>query len=144
MPNPSEREWYIARGGQSYGPVNSQQLHEMARDGRVQPNDHIWTQGMDSGWQPASAHVTLFTNLPTGSGPPPIPSAPIPPTGTRPTNSPTSMPTPTTPMGTPSRPNLEISAKTRKSGGCLILIAALMGIACVTAYYARFVFGVTF
>ena len=61
-------QWYCIVGGQQYGPVSMDILGQWIRQGRLRPNDYIWTQGMDN-WAPAgSVKPELFTGA---SGIPP-------------------------------------------------------------------------
>ena len=39
-------QWYCYRGGQQYGPVSQAELTRWAREGRIGPNDYVWTEGM--------------------------------------------------------------------------------------------------
>jgi hypothetical protein len=44
--------------GQQYGPVDDAAIREWIKSGRVQPSDHVWTEGMAQ-WQPASQVAAL-------------------------------------------------------------------------------------
>jgi len=44
--------WYVARGGQTLGPVSFDQLRQGARDGQLRRDDFLWTDGMEQ-WAPA-------------------------------------------------------------------------------------------
>jgi uncharacterized protein DUF4339 len=46
--------WYLCRDGQQHGPLTDQELSQFAKGGNFQPNDLLWTQGLDS-WKPAAA-----------------------------------------------------------------------------------------
>jgi len=39
-------EWYISRDGNKYGPYTMQELRTFARQGRVQPDDKVWKEGL--------------------------------------------------------------------------------------------------
>jgi len=45
--------WFYTTKGQKQGPVNSQQLKELALQRVLSPNDMVWKEGM-SEWAPAS------------------------------------------------------------------------------------------
>jgi len=52
-------QWYVARHGQKVGPFTAGELKQMAAAGLLQPNEHIWTQGMKK-WLEASRFAVLF------------------------------------------------------------------------------------
>lgn len=58
-------EWYYVIEGKEHGPVSTEQLKEMARDGRLKPDDLLWREGMKE-WLPAAGAKGLFhsTTLP--------------------------------------------------------------------------------
>jgi len=46
--------WYLCRDGQQLGPLTDQELSLFAKGGNFQPDDLLWTEGLDS-WKPAGA-----------------------------------------------------------------------------------------
>ncbi len=58
-------DWYYVIDGERLGPVEKQELKELADDGLLQPTDLVWTEGM-ADWKPASEVRGLF------SGPSPV------------------------------------------------------------------------
>lgn len=52
--------WYISRGGQRVGPMDSTQIKHMAQSGQLTPDDHVWREGMPD-WVKASMIQGLFT-----------------------------------------------------------------------------------
>jgi TM2 domain-containing membrane protein YozV len=60
-------KWHVDIRGRRYGPVGQDVLRQWAIEGRVQPTDLVWSEGMVD-WAPASAVPSLFDALP-----PPIP-----------------------------------------------------------------------
>src|SRR4051812_29923004 len=70
--------WYFARNGQTFGPFSHEQLRDLARDGRLLPNDMVAYEGANQ-WVPASTVQGLFAP----AAPPPAaaftPAAPAPP-----------------------------------------------------------------
>jgi hypothetical protein len=73
MPSRKPSEWFYARDGQRFGPVSSEALRQMARDGLLQQDDLIWSEGMAS-WTPASAVKGLLPQALKGSVPPLLPA----------------------------------------------------------------------
>jgi hypothetical protein len=66
------QEWYYASGGQQRGPVNAQQLKQLATSGQLQSTDLVWCDGMPA-WVKASTVQGLFVqNAPLK--PPSLPS----------------------------------------------------------------------
>src|SRR5680860_1044449 len=53
--------WYLCRDGQQLGPLTDQELSLFAKGGNFQPNDLLWTQGLDS-WKPAGAIFGLTSS----------------------------------------------------------------------------------
>lgn len=51
-------EWYYATGGQQLGPVNTEELRSLLRDGNVKPSDLVWKDGMPD-WAPAATVSVL-------------------------------------------------------------------------------------
>lgn len=44
--------WYYAQQGQSVGPIPQAQLKQMLAEGKISPDDPVWTESM-AGWLPA-------------------------------------------------------------------------------------------
>jgi len=53
--------WYLCRDGQQLGPLTDQELSLFAKGGNFQPNDLLWTEGLDS-WKPAGAIFGLTSS----------------------------------------------------------------------------------
>lgn len=69
-------EWYYARGGQQNGPVNFEQLVEMARSGGLNPKDDlVWSQNMKD-WTPAGQVPGIFAQAARPPTPPADPANP--------------------------------------------------------------------
>lgn len=64
-------EWYYAKSGQRHGPVNDQQLKELAELGQLGQTDLVWCERM-SDWKAASTIKGLFSGQ-RRTGPPPLP-----------------------------------------------------------------------
>ena len=47
-------EWYLARDGQQFGPLNDVELKKFVELGHMRPNDLLWRQGFPD-WRPASS-----------------------------------------------------------------------------------------
>jgi hypothetical protein len=45
-------EWYLARGGQQYGPLSESEMRKFIELGHLRPTDLVWSQGFKD-WQPA-------------------------------------------------------------------------------------------
>src|SRR5215470_4514108 len=54
-----ERQWYVARGGETYGPFSSDQMAEGARSGELTRDDLVWFEGM-AYWLPAGRVPELW------------------------------------------------------------------------------------
>jgi hypothetical protein len=67
--------WHVVIGGKQYGPLSNSDLKSLAESGKLQPQDHIWKEGLAE-WIPASKVKGLFPPAP----PPPPPKALAPPT----------------------------------------------------------------
>src|SRR5688572_15377047 len=48
-----DAQWYYVKDGNRHGPVALDELRAMARDGRVGPDDIVWSPAMTS-WTPAA------------------------------------------------------------------------------------------
>ena len=65
--------WYVGTDSTSKGPVELEELAQLARNGAVQPATMVWTEGMAE-WAPAGTIAALTALLgPTPSAPPPPP-----------------------------------------------------------------------
>ena len=53
-PIPTSIQYLIGINGQHYGPYNIQQMQQMARNGQININTLVWTQGMPQ-WATASS-----------------------------------------------------------------------------------------
>lgn len=60
-------EWYLARGGQQYGPLSDVELKKFVDLGHLKPDDLVWRQGFTE-WLPAS---TVFPPAPRPAQPAP-------------------------------------------------------------------------
>ena len=47
-------EWYLARGGEQFGPLNDMELKKFVELGHMRPDDLLWRHGF-ADWRPASA-----------------------------------------------------------------------------------------
>lgn len=47
-------EWYLARGGQQYGPLSELEMQKFIELGHLRPSDLVWRQGF-ADWRPGSA-----------------------------------------------------------------------------------------
>lgn len=70
-------EWYVGRSGEQSGPYTSQQLIQLANEGRLSPTDVLWKEGM-SEWAPCSSVRGLFGEAASSSNPLPRRPAPRP------------------------------------------------------------------
>ena len=57
-----EKTWRMSKNGQEYGPYTLTQLRQYAAEGRILPDDLLWTSGM-SEWIPASQLPELSASL---------------------------------------------------------------------------------
>ena len=62
----SESTWKCRIDGQEHGPLNTEQLRQLAQTGKLEPTDLIWREGLPN-WVPASKAKGLF---PTGESSP--------------------------------------------------------------------------
>jgi hypothetical protein len=67
------QEWYVYQDEQQHGPYTWEELWELARSGAVQPDDHVWTEGMGD-WKPAGQIPGLAGAPPSATMPPPPPA----------------------------------------------------------------------
>jgi membrane protease subunit (stomatin/prohibitin family) len=73
-PPPPTIAYSVSINGQAAGPFHLQQLQQMAQNGQLTPNTHVWKQGM-SAWELAGnvqELVTLFGAVPPPPPPPVI------------------------------------------------------------------------
>jgi len=71
-------QWYYGAGDNRQGPFTDQQLRDLAVDGRIQPTDTIWKEGVEQGI-PAHRVKNLLPPGATPMAPPPeAPFAPPP------------------------------------------------------------------
>jgi len=68
----SEKQWYVAQGGSSIGPMSESDLLNGFRRGTYNMTDHVFTEGM-SGWQPANQVPEIASAAPKPASPPPMP-----------------------------------------------------------------------
>ncbi len=66
----SDRMWYVARDGQTVGPMSEAELVDALQAGTFAPTTQVYCDGV-TGWAPANAVAALKTHLP----PPPPPTA---------------------------------------------------------------------
>lgn len=52
-------QWYYTRQGQRFGPLNTEQMRQLAVTGQLQQSDLVWTDGMAE-WTPAGRFTQLF------------------------------------------------------------------------------------
>lgn len=52
-------DWYYTHDGARRGPVTGRELADLARTGRLRPDDQVWKDGM-AGWRPAAKLTGLF------------------------------------------------------------------------------------
>jgi uncharacterized RDD family membrane protein YckC len=57
-------EWFYARNGQQFGPVNFETLLALLQQAQLQPTDLVWREGMPQ-WLPASSVPELAPHIPT-------------------------------------------------------------------------------
>jgi membrane protease subunit (stomatin/prohibitin family) len=71
-PPPVEKVWHTAAAGETRGPFSRADLGQMARDGRLTRDTHVWTAGQD-GWRRAE-EIAELAQLFTVQPPPPPPA----------------------------------------------------------------------
>ena len=47
----ASKQWFCVIGGRKYGPIPEEEFRDWIAQGRVGPNDSVWTESM-SGWAP--------------------------------------------------------------------------------------------
>ncbi len=70
--------WFVTRGQKKSGPFSSEQLKQLASQGKLQPTDMVWREGMSS-WKPAGEIKGLYPTAAPVSSPMPSAVAPAPP-----------------------------------------------------------------
>lgn len=60
-------QWYYATNGQQNGPVDESALFQLAREGKLRPDDLVWNVNMGNQWAKASTVSGLFA-APDGGG----------------------------------------------------------------------------
>ncbi len=53
-------QWYYIKEGRQQGPIEEQELFEMAKDGRLRPDYPVWHESMGDNWADASDIAGLF------------------------------------------------------------------------------------
>lgn len=73
-PPPPQTMYNVSINGQSSGPYNMQQMQQMAQNGQLTQNMHVWKQGM-AGWDLAGnvQEVAALFGAPPPPPPPPMP-----------------------------------------------------------------------
>jgi hypothetical protein len=74
-------QWFYAKNGQQFGPLNAQALKQLADKGELSPSDLVWKEGMTKG-KVASKIVGLFTDTSQGQSTATVSQPPSPPTTT--------------------------------------------------------------
>jgi len=66
--------WYYSEGSEQRGPISRETLESMAHQGRLSPDQLVWTEGFGSEWKRADSVEGLFnsTPAPDGSEPGPV------------------------------------------------------------------------
>ena len=54
--------WYYAKDDEQQGPVSTQDLRQLATNGKLMPDDYVWKEGMEE-WTPASHLTGLFPEI---------------------------------------------------------------------------------
>jgi len=55
-------KWHCAIDGKKYGPVSAQELRGWLAEGRLRPDDHVWTEGM-ADWAPYNTVEELNSGI---------------------------------------------------------------------------------
>lgn len=73
-------QWYYAKQGQRFGPVDEPELHRRARQGELAPGDLVWNPTLGDHWAKASSVEGLFATPPpiTASTPPAVGATRVP------------------------------------------------------------------
>lgn len=62
-------QWYYTKQGQQFGPVTEAELHRLAQQGEIRPDDFVWNPTFGDKWVPASSVETLFARPPSVTSP---------------------------------------------------------------------------
>ena len=54
--------WYYAKDDEQQGPISTQDLRQLATNGKLTPDDYVWKEGMEE-WTPASQLKGLFPEI---------------------------------------------------------------------------------
>lgn len=66
----SDKQWYVAKNGQSFGPMSEDELRRQFSAGQYSLSDHVFTEGMP-GWVPASSRSEFSGSAASAPPPPP-------------------------------------------------------------------------
>lgn len=76
-------QWYYAREGKQFGPVDEAQLQQLAKNGVLRPEDLVWHAGLGGEWVSSRSIPNLFSELQSAPGfpadfqtPPPLQASP--------------------------------------------------------------------
>lgn len=76
-------QWYYAKDGKQFGPVDEAQLQELAKGGQLRPEDLVWHAGLGAEWVSSRSIPSLFPQAQGAAGLPAdiqtVPSADAPP-----------------------------------------------------------------
>jgi len=67
----SEKQWYVAQNGQSFGPMSEEELKQAFSSGKYSLQDHVFSEGLP-GWVPASSRPEFSSGPATAPPPPPV------------------------------------------------------------------------
>lgn len=73
-PAPTGPQYHMAVNGQQYGPYGLDQISQFVKEGRIQPDSMLWTNGM-ANWQAASTIDGIKDLFSATPPPPPAPPA---------------------------------------------------------------------
>lgn len=57
-------QWYYTKREQRFGPVDDEELHRLAQQGEITPDDLVWNPSFGDKWMPASSVGDLFASPP--------------------------------------------------------------------------------
>jgi len=66
----SQKQWYVAQNGQSFGPMSEEELQKAFQSGKYSLEDHVFCEGLP-GWVPAASRPEFSGGASTVSPPPP-------------------------------------------------------------------------
>lgn len=69
-------QWYYAKQGQRFGPIEDGELHRLAEEGHIRPDDLVWNASMGDQWAAAASVPGLFA-VPPPVPPPGAPQLPL-------------------------------------------------------------------